>query len=391
MHKILITGGNFINKGAQSMLFCLVDSLKTKYPESEIVMIDLFPTLKVEDKDKYNFRIVNMHIRTVLRMAFPVIKLIVKPKPISNPEKEIKSHFATADLILDISGYGVSSHNQSPLWTYATLFPVKLARKKNIPFVFLPQSIGPFDFKGWKKLVIWPLVKKYLSYPKAIFIREPECRVYTDKIRKEGVIDSFDLVLQSPKINLNHIYCEDQQDLKANEVNHKSVIVVPNKQLTKLKTKQEVVVLFSGLINELLQNGEQVAIVRHSNDDKTLCDEIYREVDHSDVQLVNRDLSPYEIQQIFDDSKAVVTARYHGLIHALKLSKPCLVIGWANKYKHVMKSFHMDEYQFDIRNIDESKMKASLMQLVQNEEEISTLITNKLKEIKATDIFNYIR
>ncbi len=391
MHKILITGGNFINKGAQSMLFCLVDSLKTKYPESEIVMIDLFPTIKPEEQNKYTFRIVNMHIRTVLRMAFPIIKLIVKPKPISNPEKEIKLHFATADLILDISGYGVSSHNQSPLWTYATLFPVMLAKRKNIPFVFLPQSIGPFDFKGWKKLVIWPLVKKYLRYAKTIFIREPECRVYTDKIRKQGVIDSFDLVLQSPKINLNHIYRQDQKGAYSEVVKSKAVIVVPNKQLTKLKSKPEVVTMFSGLIKELLQKGEPVAIVRHSNDDKTLCDDIYNEVDNKTVQLVNRDLSPYEIQQIFDSSKAVITARYHGLIHALKLSKPCLVIGWANKYKHVMKSFHMDEYQFDIRNMDEAVMKASLMKMVENEIEISNQIASKLKEIKSTDIFNYIQ
>ena len=87
MRKILITGGNFINKGAQSMLFCLVDSLKKNYPTAEVVMIDIFPTLHEDQKAPYAFGIVNMHIRTLLRMAFPFLKLIVRPKPISNPEK----------------------------------------------------------------------------------------------------------------------------------------------------------------------------------------------------------------------------------------------------------------------------------------------------------------
>ena len=56
-----------------------------------------------------------------------------------------------------------------------------------------------------------------------------------------------------------------------------------------------------------------------------------------------------------------------------------------------MKSFHMDEYQFDIRNMDEAVMKASLMKMVENEIEISNQIASKLKEIKSTDIFNYIQ
>ncbi len=390
MHKILITGGNFINKGAQSMLFCLVDSLKTKYPEAEIVMIDLFPTLKDEQKEVYTFKVVNMHIRTVLRLAFPVIKLLVKPKLISNDEKEILSHFSSADLILDISGYGVSSHNQSPLWTYATLFPVMLAKKNKVPFVFLPQSIGPFDFKRWKKLVIWPLVKKYLKYPKAIFIREPQCRKYTDKVRTEGVIDSFDLVLQSSKINLSNIYKQDIELKISHSIRNNSVIVVPNKQLTKLRPIDEVFHLFSEIINKLIQDGESVAVVRHSNDDKELCDLIYRNVGKPELQLINKDLSPYEIQQIFDSSKAVITARYHGLIHALKLSKPTFVIGWANKYKYVMKSFQLEQYQFDIVNIDMNTLLESLAKMIKEKDEISKHISSKLKEIKATDIFESI-
>ncbi len=390
MQKILITGGNFINKGAQSMLFCLVDSLKTKFPDAQIVMIDLFPTLREQDKDKYTFQVLNMHIRTVLRLAFPVIKAIVKPKPISNNEKEILDQFSSADLILDISGYGVSSHNQRPLWTYATLFPVILAKKSNVPFVFLPQSIGPFDFKGLKKMIIWPMVKKYLKYPKAIFIREPECRVYTNKIRKEGVIDSFDLVLQSSKINLQNIYIKGVDINFIPAVKENSVVIVPNKQLTKLKTKNEIVELFSFMILELLNKGENVVIVRHSNDDKQLCDDIYKKVGDSKVQLINEDLSPYEIQQIFDSCKAVITARYHGLIHSLKLNKPCLVIGWANKYKHVMQSFDLEDYQFDIRNVDKVNVINTLGLMIKNIDHISAKISTKLKDIKSTDIFDHI-
>ncbi|TLX77093.1 hypothetical protein E9993_05260 [Labilibacter sediminis] len=392
MQKILITGGNFINKGAQSMLFCLVDNVKTQYPNAEIVMIDLFPTQKNKDKENYTFKIVNMHIRTLLRMAFPVLKLLVKPKPISNPEKEIAHHFKTADIILDISGYGVSSHNQSPLWTYASLYPVKLAKKNNIPFIFLPQTLGPFEFKGWKKVIIWPLIKKYLKYPKTIFIREPECRKHTDKIRTQGVLDSFDLVLQSDKISLENLYKNTSMLADQNfDVENNSIIIIPNKQLTKLKPKDQVVEIFSNIISSLLQSNHKVVIMRHSADDKELCNTIYRDVNDNRLKMINEDLTPYQIQKILEPAQIVIAARYHGLIHALKLKKPCFVIGWAHKYQHVMNSFSLNDYYFDIRYSSFEFINTSLNKMLAEKDLLQDKIEQQLKEVQSLNIYKHIK
>lgn len=391
MQKIIITGGNFINKGAQSMLFCLIDNLKTRYPEAEIVMIDLFPTQQNSDKEKYAFKIMNMHIRTLLRMAFPLLKLIVKAKQISNPESEIIDHYNSADIVLDISGYGVSSHNQGAIWTYAALFPIKLAKKNNIPFMFLPQSIGPFDFKGWKKIIVWPLIKKYLKYPKTIFIREPECRIHMDKVRTDGIIDSFDLVLQSPKINLNNIYKSTKhQPIEVFKIEDDTVVVIPNKQLTKLKSEDQVINLFSKLIKLLLSKNKKVVIMRHSADDENLCNSIFHQVSDKHLSMINKDLSPYQIQKILESAYIVVAARYHGLIHALKLKKPCLVIGWANKYQHVMNSFLLNNYYFDIQNSSFEKILESLDKMLIERDQLQNNIALKLKDIQSLNIYNYI-
>ncbi len=389
-NKILITGGNFINKGAQSMLFCLVDSLKKKYPKAEIIMIDLFPTQMGEAKNQYTFTIMNMHIRTLLRMAFPFLKLIVAPKPISDHEKVIQSHFKTADIIYDISGYGVSSHNQKPIWTYATLFPVKWAKKYKVPFVFLPQSIGPFNFKGWKKMVIWPLVKKYLQYPEYIFIREPQCRAYLEPIKTKQVIDSFDLVLQSDKIDPHHIFKNSTTLQSSIPKQIDSVIVIPNKQLCRIIPEEKVIQLFSSLIQSLLDNNEHVSIVRHSADDKAICDSIFKEVKNDRVLLINEDLNPMELQEIFDASKMVVAARYHGLIHALKLSKPCLVIGWANKYNTVMDGFELSKFYFNITNAKSSDINNAAHEMLAQLPTLESNITTKLQQVKNSSIYQYI-
>jgi len=392
MQKILITGGNFINKGAQSMLFCLVDGLKNKFPQAEIVMIDLFPTILDKDKANYSFKIVNMHIRTLLRMAFPFLKLLVKPKPISNAESEIKNHFKTANLVLDISGYGVSSHNQKPLWTYATLFPVRYAKRFKVPFIFLPQSIGPFEFSGWKKLVIWPLIKKYLKYPETIFIREPNCREHLNKLKTKQVIDSFDLVLQSSKINSQNIFCSNSsQSPKNYDIKKDAVVIIPNKQLTRIISEEETVKIFSSAINTLIIQNQHVSIVRHSADDKEICDLIFEAAKHENVQLINEDLSPLEIQEIFDASKMVIAARYHGLIHALKLSKPCVVIGWANKYNHVMNTFDLTQFYFDINSIDKQKVTTAIETMLNELPLYKSKIAETLTEIKSSDIFKHIK
>ncbi len=390
MRKILITGGNFINKGAQSMLFCLVDSLKKNYPTAEVVMIDIFPTLHEDQKAPYAFGIVNMHIRTLLRMAFPFLKLIVRPKPISNPEKEIWQHFDTADLVLDISGYGVSSHNQSPLWTFATLFPVILAKKRKVPFVFLPQSIGPFDFKGWKKMVVWPLIKKYLKYPKVIFIREPKCREALSKVRTDaGVIDSFDLVLQSSNLNLDNIY-KSSYEVENVDIKKGAIVVIPNKQLTKLQSEETVVSIFVSMINALINDGREVVIVRHSADDKVLCQKISDEVNNNRLGIVNQDLTPNQIEHIFQQSSMVISARYHGLIHALKQKKPCMVIGWAHKYEHVMKSFSLEAYYSDVRDLSDEKASRIALKMQTEIENIQGRISSKLDDVQSLNLFKFI-
>jgi hypothetical protein len=62
---IVITGGNFVNKGAESMLMSTVNAIRTHFPGYEPVLLDLFPTVKPSDKDKFSFRIVNMHVRSL--------------------------------------------------------------------------------------------------------------------------------------------------------------------------------------------------------------------------------------------------------------------------------------------------------------------------------------
>ena len=76
MSKVIIFGGNFRNKGAEALTYSLINLLKVKHPDAEPVLLDLFPSKYGDAKNDYPFTIVNMHVRTLLRLQFGWLKLL---------------------------------------------------------------------------------------------------------------------------------------------------------------------------------------------------------------------------------------------------------------------------------------------------------------------------
>ena len=239
--------------------------------------------------------------------------------------------------------------------------------------------------------MIWPLIKKYLKYPKIIFIREPDCRKHLEKINVKQVIDSFDLVLQSSKIHYENIFSGSRSSVKNKfNISKESIIVIPNKQLTKFKTQEEIIQIFSSLVEVMLKQDQKVVILCHSSDDKEICSLIAKKSENKNVCLINEDLNPLELQDVFESSKMVIAARYHGLIHALKLNKPCVVLGWANKYDHVMNEFGLNEFYFDIRKLEMDCINIASLKMLKSIDEYKVKIEGVLKEMKSFDIYKYI-
>ncbi|GAO29731.1 polysaccharide pyruvyl transferase family protein [Geofilum rubicundum] len=302
---IVITGGNFVNKGAESMLMSTVDAVRTYFPGYEPVLLDLFPTVKASDKGAYPFRIVNMHVRTLYRMGFPILKLLFKKKAISDPESEIKSAINSASAVFDISGYGLSSHNQALMWSVAYLLPIYLARKKGIPVWLLPQSMGPFHFKGLKKWLFQIFAVPLLRYPKIIFVREPAGLKAVRQIRKEASELSADIVLQVPEKKTNSPVLAGP-----------GVLVIPNQQLFRVVGKDSTLQLFENLIRQALDLRIPVRIIQHSRDDRLFCELLKSRISHELFKVEDQVLTLEDLHTAIRGSRFVVSGRYHGAIHA---------------------------------------------------------------------------
>ncbi len=367
----IIYGGNFVNKGAEALTLSAVDILREKFPDDEPVLLNLFPNKFGDELNIYDFKVVNMHIRTLFRMHFPILKFILRKSPKSDDEKEIKQLFENAKGFYDINGYGVSAHNQDAIWTLATMFPVFWAQKKDIPVILLPQSLGPFNFKGWKKLFIKPLIRKYLNIPKTVFVRENESVEEVKAIRKSEVYHSNDLVVLNP--------------LKITNSSENSIAVIPNRQLTNFLPFDKVVEIFTNVIKNITDNNYKVYLFAHSTDDFKLCQKIYDNLlDNNNVTHYSDNFSVRETEEILSRMKGVITSRYHGLVHALRAGKPVMTIGWAKKYHSLLKSVGQDEFYSDLsKNHNINEIYTILNSWLEDGLNNSEFIKNRISEIQA--------
>ena len=380
MAKRIIYGGNFINKGAEALTLTTVEMLRKKYPNDEPVLLDLFPTKFGADKLKYDFEIVNMHVRTLYRIQFPLLKLLFKESHKSNSEKEITRLFDQAAGFYDISGYGISSHNQKPIWTLATMLPAFWCKRRNIPVTLLPQSLGPFNFKGWKKLLIQPIIARYLKIPRTIFIREAISRQYLAPFRTEEVINSYDLVL------LNPTHIESQPE-------GQSIALIPNRQLTNFMPEQSVAKLFAELAQKSIDAGHTIHLFAHATDDMKLCRLIYEAIPQkSKTILYQTDFTVPQTEALLATMTGVITARYHGLVHAIKLGKPCFVIGWATKYQALIDAIGQQDYYVDLsKNPDQESIPGCFKQWLEAGIQQGDQIKAKVEKIQAeSQLMNYL-
>lgn len=382
-HKptLVITGGNFVNKGAESMLMSTVNAIRVNFPNYEPVLLDLFPTVKSSEKGHYSFRIVNMHVRSLFRICFPFLKLLFKPKVLSNSESEIKEALNSASGIFDISGYGLSSHNQQLMWSIAYLLPIYMAKKKGIPVWLLPQSMGPFRFRGIKKWLFRFLAVPVLQYPEIIFVREPSGLAAVRQFRVKPTELSADLVLQVPERNAGVGVADDAP-----------VLVIPNQQLFRVVGKAEALQLYEALIRQVLDRNIPVKVVRHSNDDQTFCDLLNSRFSNSLLTIQDKPLSLEALQMEMKISRFVISGRYHGAIHALKLFKPVIIIGWAEKYRHLATMFALEKLLIDLSSgVVPSRIDEVVEVLLADEQVFIRPIKDRLALIEQDNVWKRIQ
>jgi coenzyme F420-reducing hydrogenase beta subunit/polysaccharide pyruvyl transferase WcaK-like protein len=384
--NIIIVGGQLFNKGAQAMIFTVVDQLKRKFPDKTIYLLSTPDFNRTEEeKAKYNFKILPWNSISFVGFKH---EIFLKHLKYNYMEDTIREVLRNAAFFIDISGYALSSQwNLRGNLRY--LFNIATAKKYSVPYYIFPQSIGPFNYPLKLRVFLYPLLNVYLQYPKKIFVRENEG---VNSVRKitENVEKSYDIVLQNKNYNINNLY-RDNIHLKDIKIQHSSVGIIPNSKVLDRAGSNEFYALYVQLINRLIDSEKNVYIVRHSYEDLEICEKIKSFfADHKNVTLISDDLTALELENIVSQFDFVIASRYHSIIHAYKNGVPALVIGWATKYFELLESFGQLGYFFDVRKgIDAKKMSNKLNKMILNYEDERKKIANKTAHIQSKEnIFN---
>lgn len=404
MKKVLITGAQLVNRGAQSMLFITTCELKKRfgdccvyfatnqdYNESEYAFTKVFDSTLSKKIAVGNVK--KSEIKSLLRNIINLFRgknnTLVKFSNIFR-FNDIKKLLPQLDLIIDVSGFALGKQ-----WSVGRqedyLLNIEMAKKYNIPMILMPQSFGPFD-ESADNLDLMNKIRDLLSYPDLIFARETEgYNILVNEFKLTNVKPSNDLVLQNKKINKDLIF-NNHIELDTPQISENAVAIIPNIQCIYHKD-ESILVSYDVIIDTLLQENANIYIFWHSREDKTICESIYKKYEsNSNVNLLTNDFSCLEYDELVKKFNFIICSRYHGIVHAYRNYIPAIILGWAVKYTELADRVGQSQYVFDITNpnIDLNKMKNVIQKMLHGWSDESEIIKSNVKQIQSNSCFDFL-
>ncbi len=401
MNRILIVGANFNNKGAQSMLFNTVSAIKKIDSDSEIY----FATTEIYQEDDYTFKRIyysddarkiaiasNDYFTIVKRGIKDFIKMVIGRRNNLWEFMNLKDIMPQINLVIDISGFSLGDK-----WPTSSneryLDGIRLAKKYGVPMILMPQSFGPFNYDEAREFLLKE-EQELLPDPDIIFAREQEgYDLLKENFELNNIQHSTDLVLQSGQIDLDLIF-KTPVVINTPNVKQNAVGIVPNKQCFTRGNKELILQYYKIIIDKLLLCQKEIYIFRHSKEDLEPCQWIYNQFQDSErVHLVENDFSCIEYDDFVRKFQFIVCSRYHGIVHAYKNDVPCIILGWAVKYKELAKQVSQSQFIFNITDgtLDKSSLKEAVSNMLQNYQAESSVIHEKVTEIQKDNCFSCLK
>ena len=396
--NVLVTGAQFHNKGAQSLLFSLMTELYYRYKNVEIYYLPIDDCFKYET-EKFRFHVVfddlayldYIHVGKnvssgLYRCAKEITKWMIRHY--KNHILRLSRVWSMIDFVIDISGYALTS-NFELRGTYRYIRHINDARKRGIPVVLMPQSFGPFEYNDEK---IKNQVSNALNSVKMIFAREADGVTALGNIGvTRNVHQSVDLVLQSRNIDWKCVYIVKPTSFVSNLQTENNVAIIPNTQLYRYGEKTNILKIYRVIIEAVLKHGKNVYIFRHSND-LAACEDIYEMfADCENVHLIRQEMSCLDYSTFIRQFDFIVASRFHSIVHAYREGIPAFVLGWAVKYYNLAALFQQEKFVFNVTtmNVDEdTEMIKHLESLLVDFSREKTVIQQNLGQIQSNNCYD---
>ena len=363
--KILLSGVETFNKGAELMLYAILQEIGRRFPDATVLLPGSrifqghsYVDTPLDFKDLPNEKAIGFLNKFKLpgilrRLHLPFLSL--------TEYRNVKN----IDYFIDGSGFTFSDQwNHGKLSYDIWKYRLEHLGKQNAKIIFLPQAFGPIK-KDWTKQLVTLLSDK----ASMIFPRESKSYDYlvkagVDKHKMKICTDFTSLV--DGKAPKRYAHLSGQ------------VCVIPNLRMVDKGTMtiDSYLDLMDTVIREIKSHGYIPFLLNHESlGDERLCFDIQRKV--GEIEVVTG-LNALEVKGVISLSYACISSRFHGVASALNSGVPCLATSWSHKYEELYKDYGLSGCLVNLNDIEETKRKIHWILTT----EVNKEIRDKLKEAK---------
>lgn len=391
---VVVTGGQLFNKGAQAMTFITADEVARRYPEREVIVLSNKDFRRSEEeKQKYTFRIMQYPKTHHLMMMQTKLGRALYKLFGGKTSKEFVRLMENAAAVVDISGYALGA-NWGYKKTFIYLTRLGIAHSAGVPVYLMPQSFGPFNYKGILAAFVHGMMRKNLRYANVIMCREKEgYEELQRRYKLENLILTPDLVLQNTGIDIKNVY-NQKPEWTLPVISDSSVAVIPNQKTMKYGNAEQLLDMYQQIIEALLKHDKKVYLIYHSTEDLSICCDIKEKHfrDRQSVVLVEKELSCLEFDEVVKCFDFIVASRFHAVVHSFRNAVPAIVPGWAIKYQELLDLFSQGRFMFDVRGqIKVDDIVNAIHEMCDNHKMYSKQIESGLVEIREKNVYDYIK
>lgn len=328
--KVLLSGVETNNKGAELMLYAILQELERKHPDAEVFVTPEMVREGTEHlKTAIKVNIVTMpwaaRVCALLKITGALNRMGIRSGYLNNycPVEEL-------DYFIDGSGLLFSDQRiDDPAIAETWHHRLKYLKCKGAKIVFLPQAFGPIK-KRWTINTVKALGK----YADLIYARDEVSygnlsAIVTDRTKLRRSTDFTSLVDGVVPSRYSHLAGK--------------VCIIPNIQMVSkgVMTLREYCWLLHTIIHTCRENGHDCYLLNHEGEkDKRLMNDL-RVLYDDDVERVSR-LNAMEVKGLISTAYIVISSRFHGAVSALNTKVPCLTTSWNHKYEELYKDYGVE-------------------------------------------------
>ncbi len=397
MVKLLITGAYCVrNKGDAALRLGGLPSLKQYIPDAEFTITTPFPEIDskiYKDGDVVKsidspLKAMNVIIRCSLWKIFNGY-LGLKYSFIDNFLNVDKiGHFLNSDVVIDISGDGISEITGFRGTIYHFLY-IWVAVILNKPTIVYAQSVGPFR-------ITKPLAKYLLNKVDLITLRG---KISYDYLQKMSITEppmylTADLAFLMPPAQVEKI--DEIFSYYGIEGDSFIGVSVGNFIAKHFVSYNEFVELLAKSVDYMVEELHSTVIfIPHATgpkielDDRFIAVDIYKILRNKNkVILIQDDYTPQEMKGIIGQCDIFIGARTHACIAALSMGVPIINISFHHKSTEIMELFGLERNVLSVKELNYEDLISKINETWVHKEEIKIKLLSKIGEVKQKATLN---